>query len=338
MLHRRVLVFVTWARACGLTRKEAAVCVGVADRSVAEWQRRWDDDRLAIEPLGRPVERATPLDRAAVFAFLEVSGVRTGLPALQGFFREIARAELAELRVRYRRVVRQRATVVIWTRPGAVWAIDHSQAPVAIDGSFRYYFAVRDLASGEELLVLPVHDVATGEALLAMRRLFACHGPPLVLKMDNGSAYISELFSALLDAHGVLPLYSPPGMPRYNGGREAGNGQINIRAHHHAASAGRPGHWTCDDIEAARRQANETGRPWGAHGPTPEEVWNARRPLEHELRLSLCARVHELEPAVRHEYRLPIEGELEAIKRREVLRVAVRRALREHDLLQYRRR
>jgi len=40
-----------------------------------------------------------------------------------------------------------------------------------------------------------------------------------------------------------------------------------------------PGTWTCEDVEAARLQANETARPQRLHGPTPEEVWRQRLPI-----------------------------------------------------------
>jgi hypothetical protein len=39
---------------------------------------------------------------------------------------------------------------------------------------------------------------------------------------------------------------------------------------------GRPGEWTCDDVEGARLQANELSRPRGAKGPTPDQGWQAR--------------------------------------------------------------
>jgi hypothetical protein len=43
-------------------------------------------------------------------------------------------------------------------------------------------------------------------------------GPPLVLKSDNGSAFASQEVQLLLDRNSVIPLFSPPYWPRYNGG------------------------------------------------------------------------------------------------------------------------
>ena len=48
---------------------------------------------------------------------------------------------------------------------------------------------------------------------------------------------------------------------------------------HQAARQGRPGCWTCDDLEAARWFANQVHRPWGHRGPTPREVWDQRLPI-----------------------------------------------------------
>ena len=38
------------------------------------------------------------------------------------------------------------------------------------------------------------------------------------------------------------------------------------------------------DLEAARLEANETARPWGSKGPSPDEVWRSRKPITHEER------------------------------------------------------
>ena len=38
-----------------------------------------------------------------------------------------------------------------WNRPGAVWAIDHSQPPRPVDGCYDKILAIRDLTSGMQL-------------------------------------------------------------------------------------------------------------------------------------------------------------------------------------------
>ena len=112
-----------------------------------------------------------------------------------------------------------------------------------------------------------------------LRSLFLEHGAPLVLKADNGSAFIAHELRALCQSQGVTLLYSPQYYPAYNGSCEAGGGSIKTRAHHLAARQGRPGEWTLDDVEGARLQANETGRPHGASAPVPGERWNERPPI-----------------------------------------------------------
>jgi transposase InsO family protein len=59
----------------------------------------------------------------------------------------------------------------------------------AIDGRFPYLLAVRDLASGYVLAWLPVTAAAAARTRAVLAQLFAQYGPPLLLKLDNGSAF-----------------------------------------------------------------------------------------------------------------------------------------------------
>jgi hypothetical protein len=104
---------------------------------------------------------------------------------------------------------------------------------------------------------------------------------------------------------------------------------MKTRTHHQAAEAGRPGEWTCDDAEAARLQANETARPWGARGPTPAERWQGRQALRPAERAAFAATVRRLEREARTE-----QG-LGHIAQAAVMRAALRRALVAHDLLEF---
>jgi hypothetical protein len=49
----------------------------------------------------------------------------------------------------------------------------------------------------------------------ALSLLFTIHGAPLVLKSDNGSAFIAEETHQLLQAWQVEVLFSPPRTPSY---------------------------------------------------------------------------------------------------------------------------
>ena len=135
-------------------------------------------------------------------------------------------------------------------------AAEHADPPHRIDGRWPYILAVRDLASGCQLAWLPVLDETAETTIDALQWLFLEHGPPLVLKSDNGSGFISKAVRRFLDRWQVSPLYSPPRTPEYNGSIEAGNG-AKTHTHEEAARQGRAGHWTADDLEAARRMAND---------------------------------------------------------------------------------
>jgi transposase InsO family protein len=193
--------------------------------------------------------------------------------------------------------------------------------------------AVRDLASGAQLLWLPVADESSGTAVAALLALFREHGAPLVVKSDNGSAFLADDFAALLAAWNVRQLFSPPRLPRYNGSCEAGIGSMKTRTHHRAAAQGRPGAWTCDDVEAARQEANATARPKGPHGPTPEEAWCRRRPISAVERSTFATVVEREEDEARREQGYAPGVVLDQMAQAAVDRVALQRALTALGLL-----
>jgi hypothetical protein len=71
--------------------------------------------------------------------------------------------------------------------------MDFSESPFLINQQYRYIFSVRDLASGFQLAWQPVASQTAEEVIPILRRLVQQHGAPLVLKSDNGSAFIAEL-------------------------------------------------------------------------------------------------------------------------------------------------
>jgi transposase InsO family protein len=251
----------------------------------------------------------------------------------------MARREVADLLRRYRQLWRRRrkalARTLHWERPGTVWAVDFTEPPLPIEGIYHRLLAVRDLASGCQLLWLPVLDETAPTAGAALEWLFRAWGAPLVLKSDNGSAFIASEVEALLVQWGVGQLFSPPRMPRYNGSCEAGIGSMKARTHHQAARQGHPGDWTCDDAEAARLEANQTARPWGVTGPPPEGLWEGRRRITPEERAAFAETVQRLEREAREEQAYPPEAALDRTAQAAVNRAALRRALVEHGLLRF---
>jgi hypothetical protein len=218
-----------------------------------------------------------------------------------------------------------------------VWAIDFTGPRPAVDGRYPYLLAVRDLASGRQLLWRPVEAATAEVARDALAALFAEHGPPLVLKCDNGPPFTAAAVGELLAARGVRALYSPPYWPRYNGSVEAGIGALKDRTDARAARAGRAGWWTCDDAAGACTEANALSRPRGPSGPSPDELWSARETITAEERAAFGAAVEESCRAQE-----PVEScaDTGAVVRsqRAMARRAIRLALEECGYLHYTRR
>ena len=340
--RRSAVVYARLAMRGGSLQEGAARDLGIGGGTLGRWVARWKRDWMKVQALGRRTKWSERGQRNEIVGYLLREGPGTGLPVLRAQYPGVARSELIELQRRLRRILRVRyrraAFTLRWTRPGAVWAMDHETPPSAIDGVWPRLLLDRDLASSMQIGALPVPGEDAEGVITALESHFRWHGAPLVVKDDNGPAYRSKKVKKFLRSHGVLPLFSPPRTPQYNGACEAGVGSIAARAHHHAAYCGRPGEWTADDVEAARRQANETARPWGWRGATPQEVWESRTPIgEAERRLFLASyeayaqeerRVRTIDP----------QAELSHWQQASIDRVAISRALVEHGYLEYRRR
>src|SRR5262249_46915369 len=199
-----------------------------------------DSGGLQMRLLGRPLERAAPARRNEVIAALAEAGSAVSVPHLKLHFPDCARAELADLRARYRRLYRGRQAqrVLHWQRPGSAWAIDYSEAPGVIAGCYEYLLAVRGLCTGYALWWQAVEEATAATTTAALVALFARWGRPLLLKADNGGHFRAGAVGQLLEAEGVTVLYSPPYTPRYNGSIEAGGGALETRGHEGGARQG----------------------------------------------------------------------------------------------------
>lgn len=212
--------------------------------------------------------------------FLALHGAALGVRVIQDHFPHLARRDLACLLHLARTEADHVAAgghyrAVAWAGPGRVWAMDHTEPPSPIDGRLRWVLTVRDLASGSTLAAHAVGAPDAASTIHLLAALFAQHGAPLVLKADNGAAFIAAETRAFLHRHRVLLLRSPPYTPAYNGACEAGNGTIKHLAHQLACRHDRPQRWTLDDLEAARLLANR--RTTDPHETrTPEQRFAAR--------------------------------------------------------------
>jgi hypothetical protein len=341
-LRGHVVDFAQWTRAQGWRLDATAALLHLSPRTLRQWCHDRRQRHASVRLLGRPTQRGAVSERNEVIALLDELGPRLGVPTLQSCFPRLARAELADLLGRYRRLwrLRQRQALCVlhWQVAGSVWAMDFAEAPLPIDGIYPYLLAVRDLASGMQLLWQPLRAANAIEASAALVALFVQHGAPLVLKTDNGSPFCADVFMAVLQQWRVLALFSPPYWPRYNGSAEAGIGSSKSRTEEHAGRAGHPGDWSYDDAAAAPAEANATARPHGPSGPTPEAHWQCRRPISLDARAHFAASVAQQRCRARQEGGWPLAEPLSEQDRRAVDRVAIRRALEEHGFLLYSRR
>ena len=342
LLRSHIAAFRSWTDQQGLTLHQTADLLRLCPRTLRQWHDALRGQPSPIQPLGRPTLRSTRQQRNQVIEFLDEFGPATGVPTLQESFPTMPRAELEDLLKRYRRVWRQRhyeaLHILRWQTPGTVWAMDFTEAPSPVDGLYPYLLAVRDLASGQQLLWLPCRDANAEQTRLALEPLFRLHGPPLVLKSDNGSPFIAGDTLGLLLAWNVIPLFSPPYWPRYNGAIEAGNGSLKTRTERHAAHSGRATFWTWNDAAAAQAEANATARPKGPTGPTPDELWAARTVITPEERTLFQTSLNQERHEVRVKDGWPTQGPLNDKDARSVDRQAIRRALEKHGYLLYARR
>jgi len=312
--------------------------LAVSDRTVRRWRRQSCRPRTKGPKLrGRPPQPAQRSERDAVYQFLRERGAVTPLVAVQAAFPHLRRADLSEILRRYRRAIRRQRerqqSRLLWQRAGAIWAADFKERREPIEGRYAWILAVKDLASRCQLAWLPVED-ATAETVQAVyAQLFAEHGPPLVLKSDNGGPFRDEGTKQLLASHLVVPLYNPRRRPAYNGGVERANGQLAGYQEALAAFRGRPGAPTCEDAASARNLANELARPEGWQGPTAGQLWQRRLELSDHERDAFLMELGERRVQARRDLHLPPEEPLAHYPQAAVDRRAVRDTLVSHNLL-----
>lgn len=325
----------------GHDRADAARRLGLAERTLRQWEYDLDDPPASLPVLGRPPADSGVALQQAVVGELNQSGPGVSVAKLRDHFPAMARNELSELLHCYRsawQAQHRRAPYVLcWQRPGTVWAMDFAEAPTPIDGCFPYLLAVRDLASGRNLLWRPVSADNAAVVIAELTPLLISHGAPWVMKTDNGPAFLADPLARFLGRWQTLSLFSPPYTPAYNGSIEAAISSLKTRTERLAAQRGHPGWWTSDVVEAARQESN-AARPRRLQGATPDDVWCQRRPWTQDERDQFRATVRRLQDEARVEKGLPLVGALSRQDQASVDRSAIRRALVAHDLLLFRRK
>jgi len=210
---------------------QICAAAGLAYSTFRRWMRRAAAGLpLVSKPGPRPVE---PLDESKLFsdilALAHCEKRTHGTGGLYEKFRSsISRRDLYKRIRRVRRMVSRMRKGVIrrfrWNRPGAVMATDTVE--VKLGGSVYHVQTIRDQASG----YLDAHTSASvpTDSWMAKKlgATFATQGAPLLLKRDNAKNENGSAVNALLDEHWVLPLNSPEYYPRYNGGVEGSQSEI----------------------------------------------------------------------------------------------------------------
>lgn len=101
--------------------------------------------------------------------------------------------------------------------PGAVWAIDGTWLDQPVGSFGRRALVVVELYTRGTLCLESVRGERATSVVACLSRLIAEHGAPLVLKADNGSAFISKAVARLCERHGITLMHSPVRCPRFNG-------------------------------------------------------------------------------------------------------------------------
>jgi hypothetical protein len=249
-------------------------------------------------------------ERNAVLDMLRTTGPAVPLAVLRAQFPRMGCAELQRLLRRYRRECRRqrqaRPRRLYWSCAGSVWATDF----VEHVGGLNWVLSVRDLASRRQLLWRSVASPSAALVTAALTELFREHGPPLVLKSDNGAAFIASETVELLRRQGVIPLFSPPRRPQYNGGCERGGAILKGYTYQHAVCGNRAGLCRASDLEPARQLANRLTRPWGHRGPSPDDVWQARPLLSAGQREEFCLELARFRRVACQQLEYPLDGPL----------------------------
>jgi hypothetical protein len=235
-----------------------------------------------------------------------------GLPrvrrAIPGLPKNATAAYLRRGKAILRRRRRRNGCRLTWLRPGVVWAIDGTWLDRPVDGCGRRALLVVDVASRNVLAFEAVAGERAGAAVDLLRRLVGRHGAPLVLKSDNGSAFVAKVAVDFCRRHGITQMHSPVRRPRWNGTCEVSGRWAKRRAAAAAIARGSVALAKCD-LDAAVTAVVEPVR------------------VGSEERTSFLGTVREQLAVVAAERGLAVDGCLPDHLLRTLGRVAAQRAL-----------
>ena len=200
--------------------------VGVSYGNFRRWKRRLACGQPALSKPGP--KKVAPLNLDELrgdVCRLEHGGQRSrGVGELYRQYQsQISRRDLEVLTATVRRELLQQHQAELrhltWHVPGSVWSLDDAEFARSVDHPLHLH-QVQDLASRYKFTPLVGGQVLGESVALHLEQLFLQHGPPLVLKRDNGSNLNHQAVDEVLARYLVIPLNSPPHYPLYNGGME----------------------------------------------------------------------------------------------------------------------
>jgi transposase len=313
-------------------RKDAiAEALGISARTIRDWEKRHRDGDLEPKRRGRPLKRSSVQRRNELLATIETEGPQIGLETLRRRYPDMAKGEIRDLLRRYRehyiRLHDRMLRYLEWTEPGLVWAMDHTVPPSAVDAKDRCVLSLRDLASGAQLLWKEELGQNAEEVVRDLEGEFLAHGAPLVLKVDNGPAFISQKLRDLCQRWGVELLWSPPWTPRYNGAIESTIRWMKDRTEHAALRAGRPGEWRAEDLQVAKANTNQLPKDPRQSATPRIDVFAARLAVSIELRSAFRSRLAQERALERQARGIAANTTLRRREETSINRQAMRRAL-----------
>jgi len=200
--------------------------VAVPYASFRRWKHRLEQGQPAIFKPGPPKVVALKLEELHV----DLCCLKHGRQRSRGVGRlyrqyqdQISRRDLQALTATVRRELAHQHQAelrhITWQIPGLVWSLD--DAELARFAHHKLYLhQVQDLASRYKFTPWVGNQVLGETVAVHLEQLFLRHGPPLVLKRDNGSNLNQQAVDEVLARYLVIPLNSPPHCPPYNGGME----------------------------------------------------------------------------------------------------------------------
>jgi hypothetical protein len=197
------------------------LCYGLLPcATVLRWRARAQAGEAPVQKAG--AKKKQPLDMEIVKKRIEElthGRQRTaGTTALyEQLSNAISRRRFQELVAEERQNITDNMKRIQWLHPGAAWSIDTTEY-----GPEKFKITpLRDLASRYQLPTPLVGPQEEGTKIAVyLDLMFKKEGAPMFLKRDLGSPLNCLAVDDVLERHGVLPLNSPPGYPRYNGAIE----------------------------------------------------------------------------------------------------------------------